>query len=80
MDLCGPLPITENGNVYILIIVNVCTKYIIARPLRNKQSDTVMKALIQVFGDYGLCYIRGYLCFPTLFSKEFVFKINRHAK
>ena len=54
MDLCGPLPITENGTVYILIIVDVCTKYIIARPLRNKQSDTVMKALVQVFGDYGL--------------------------
>lgn len=54
MDLCKLLPVTNNNNVYILVIVDVCIKYIIARPLKNKQKDTAMKALIQIFGNYGL--------------------------
>ena len=54
IDLAGPLPVTERGNTFLFIIVDICTKYIIARPLQNKQSDTIAKALIQVFGDYGI--------------------------
>ncbi|KAJ8651912.1 hypothetical protein O0I10_012520 [Lichtheimia ornata] len=34
-------------------MVDVCTRYCVLRPLPNKQSDTIVKTLIQVFGDYG---------------------------
>jgi transposase InsO family protein len=54
MDLCGPFDVTTNGNVYILVVMDICTRYIIARPIKNKQSDTVAQALMDIFGDYGV--------------------------
>ena len=54
MDLAGPFSVTQNQNIYIFVIVDLCTKYIIARPIPNKQSDTIASTLCQVFGDYGL--------------------------
>lgn len=53
-DMAGPFSVTANQNIYILIVVDICTRYIIARALPNKQSDTVANVLCQIFGDYGL--------------------------
>ncbi|KAG2191999.1 hypothetical protein INT47_006066 [Mucor saturninus] len=53
-DMAGPFSVTANQNVYILIVVDICTRYIIAKALPNKQSDTVANTLCQIFGDYGL--------------------------
>lgn len=61
MDLLGPLPVTENGNVYILVVMDICTRYIIARPLQNKQSDTVARALVNIFGDYGVASLISFI-------------------
>lgn len=52
-DMAGPFSLTANQNMYILIVVDICTRYIIARALPNKQSDTVANALCQIFGDYS---------------------------
>ena len=53
-DLAGPLPVTTEGqNTYLLVLVDICTRYVILKAIPNKQSDTVAKALIQIFGDYG---------------------------
>lgn len=54
LDLAGPLPVTENGNIYLFVLTDICTRYTILRALSNKQSDTVAKTLVQIFGDYGL--------------------------
>ena len=53
LDMIGPLPVTDKGNCYILVVVDICTKYIIARPAPNKQSDTIASLLISIFADYG---------------------------
>ena len=53
-DLCGPLPITDKGNVYILVMIDLCTRYIIARAIPNKNSSTVAQTMSQIFGDYGI--------------------------
>jgi hypothetical protein len=52
-DLLGPLPVTDKGNIYILVLVDLCTKYIIARAIPNKQSNTVVQTLVNIYGDYG---------------------------
>lgn len=54
IDLLGPLPVTRNGNIFVLVVIDVCTRYTIIRPLKNKQSDTVAIELIKIFGDYGI--------------------------
>lgn len=41
VDLIGPLPETENGNVYTLCMVDNFTKWAIAIPIKNKKEETV---------------------------------------
>jgi hypothetical protein len=53
LDMIGPLPVTNQGNCYILVVVDICTKYVIARPAPNKQSDTIASLLVSIFSDYG---------------------------
>ncbi|KAG1225375.1 hypothetical protein G6F68_010170 [Rhizopus microsporus] len=50
IDLAGPLPATEDGYIYLLVLTDICTKYVVIRALQNKQSDTIAKALINIFG------------------------------
>ena len=46
VDLMGPLPKTENGNLYIAVVVDYFTKWAEAFALPNKQSQTVAEALV----------------------------------
>jgi transposase InsO family protein len=57
IDLAGPLTPTEEGYVYLLALTDICTKYIVIRPIKNKQSDTIAKTLISIFGDYGFARV-----------------------
>ena len=48
IDLLGPLPETESNNRYVLVIIDICTRYIVTRNIPDKQSDTVAEQLINV--------------------------------
>ncbi|CEP09913.1 hypothetical protein, partial, partial [Parasitella parasitica] len=54
VDLLGPLPVTEKGSVYVLVLVDLCTRYVILRALPNKNSNTVAQCIMDIFGDYGV--------------------------
>ena len=41
IDIVGPLPVTESGNLYILTIQDNFTKYSLAIPLPNHQARTI---------------------------------------
>ncbi|VDH94559.1 Hypothetical predicted protein [Mytilus galloprovincialis] len=41
MDLCGPYPVSANGNIYVLTAADMFTKLLFAYPLRNKDAITV---------------------------------------
>ena len=49
MDIVGPLPETESGNLYILTIQDNFTKYSLAIPLPNYQASTVTDAFVKKF-------------------------------
>ena len=49
MDLTGPHPTSKSGNMYILTIMDVFTKWAEAIPIRNKEAVTVARALVDVF-------------------------------
>jgi ribonuclease HI len=53
VDLAGPLTPTLDGHVYVMVLTDICTKYIIVRPLKTKESTSVARELIKVFGDYS---------------------------
>jgi transposase InsO family protein len=53
IDLIGPLPTSEKGHRYILIIVDVCTNYIVTRALENKEMEVMARKLWKIFCEYS---------------------------
>ena len=49
MDILGPLPETERGNRYILVIADYCTKWTEAFPMSNMEAHTVAKLFVYNF-------------------------------
>ena len=54
VDCVGPLPRTSAGNEYLLTIMCASTRFPEAIPLRNIRSQTIVKALLKFFTQYGL--------------------------
>lgn len=46
-DLTGPFKTTDRGNKYIIVIVDCFSKYLIARPLTNKETQTVAQSILE---------------------------------
>lgn len=45
IDLTGPLPQTYRKNIFIIVITDYLTKYVIAKPIRVATSDKIIKIL-----------------------------------
>ncbi len=55
IDLWGPLPVTNEGNKYVLTVVDSFTKWSRAIPIPNKKMETIAKALWRnVFSLFGM--------------------------
>ena len=55
MDLIGPLhPATDQGNRFILTVVDYATRYPDATPLRNIDTVTVAEALVETYSRVGV--------------------------
>jgi hypothetical protein len=55
LDIYGPeLPKTVRGNRFVLVIVDIATRYIHALPLRNQKSETIANELLKLFSFIGL--------------------------
>ena len=52
-DIVGPLPPTDKGNSYILVVCDLTSRYPEAFPLAETSSESVAKALIQLFSRVG---------------------------
>ena len=61
MDLVGPLPETDDGNRYLLTIVDTFSKWPMAIPLPNKKAETIAQAVYK-----NLIAVHG--CPEELFS------------
>jgi hypothetical protein len=53
IDLAGPFPVQSDGNEYLLILVDVCTRFVILEPIPNKATLTVAKVLFRLFTTIG---------------------------
>ena len=52
-DLIGPLPLTSDGNRFILTVTDFLTRYVVVKALPNKSANEVAKGLWQVFCEHG---------------------------
>jgi len=46
IDIIGPLPTTENGNNYIMVVGDYFTKYCEAYPIPNQLAQTIADKLL----------------------------------
>lgn len=49
MDILGPLPATDDGNKYVLVITDWFTKWTECTPLPNQEAKTVADVLVKIF-------------------------------
>ena len=73
-DIYEPLPVTHSGKVYILTVVDMYSKFLVATPLESKDALSVATALYHVFTLYGVC--------ETLITDngtEFMAKVTQHV-
>ena len=49
VDVLGPLPVSEKGNKYLLIVGDYFTKWVEAYPLENRRADMVAEVLVKEF-------------------------------
>ncbi|KAG1491845.1 hypothetical protein G6F53_013032 [Rhizopus delemar] len=60
IDLAGSMKTSLNGTNYLLIMVDIATRYCVLKSLPDKQSMTIVKALIDVFSHYGFPHVIQY--------------------
>ena len=53
IDTIGPLPPDESGNAYIIVIVDVFSRFVELYPAPDATALSAAKALIQWIGRYG---------------------------
>ena len=61
MDILGPLPLTQHGDKYILVIGDYLTKWKEAYPMKNMEATTVASILVQEF----ICHFGAPECIYT---------------
>jgi hypothetical protein len=49
VDTAGPFPATADGNTRLLILVDVCTRFVFLKPIRDKMAITVGRAFFDIF-------------------------------
>ena len=53
IDLAGPFENSHRGNHYLMVMVDICTKFVILKAIPDKTSLTIAEELINVFCDFG---------------------------
>jgi hypothetical protein len=55
-DLLGPLPTTNNGMKYILVIMDYFSKWPEVFALEDQQAETIVKCLLEVITRHGVVH------------------------
>ena len=53
-DILGPLPETDSGNSYILVVSDLFTKWVEVFSLRDQRAVTVADCFVQLFSRYSI--------------------------
>jgi transposase InsO family protein len=53
IDIVGPLPESDDGNIYILVVIDSFSRYVELVPMRDRTAERVAKALLTWICRYG---------------------------
>jgi IS30 family transposase len=51
--LAGPFKTSSRGSNYLLVMVDIATRFCILRPIQTKTSLSIVKELVDVFTTFG---------------------------
>jgi hypothetical protein len=54
IDLISNLPLMQNGNRHLFVMVDHFTKFVLIRPLADKSAPTLAVILWMIFADFGI--------------------------
>jgi hypothetical protein len=54
IDLFGPLSPSADGNSYVLLLVDIATRFVILRPIADKTAESIVRSLFMIFTDFGI--------------------------
>ena len=49
MDILGPLPVSHNGNKYVLVVTDYFTCWVEVYAIPNQEADTVAEKMVSEF-------------------------------
>ena len=51
----GQISVTSQlGNNYFLVVIDICTRYILIRPIPSKSALVVARSLVKIYSDFGI--------------------------
>ena len=53
MDIIGPLPVTDNGNRYILCVIDLFSRFCVLKALPSKETTGIIDCLLEIFNYWG---------------------------
>ena len=53
IDTIGPLPVDEDGNMFILVIICCFTRWVSLYPIKDSTAKTCVDAMMQHIGTFG---------------------------
>ena len=54
IDLLGPLPLSSNACSYLLVLIDVCSRFVILEPIQDKSAHSIAASLLKTFSRFGL--------------------------
>ena len=57
IDLVGPFPTSYNTNHYLLVMVDIATRFVLLRAIPDKKATTIAEYLFKSFCDFGFTKI-----------------------
>lgn len=53
IDLFGPIPESDEGNKYVFLYVDIATRFVVLRPMRDKSAEESSRALLDIIATLG---------------------------
>ena len=54
LDLAGPFKTSSQGNNYLLIMVDIATRYCVLKPIQDKSALSIVKELVNLISTFGV--------------------------